>query len=388
MIHSTWARAVLGLSSAALALAVAAVAAAGAATAGRPNPHDGSRSWRISATIAVPGRDVQLSGIDVLGAGDAWADGEVVWDDSLVPLIEHWNGKKWSRVALPARVTRRFNDTNLVDTIGASSPANVWAFTINGRYLHRSGTRWSTGVLPGTAHGLIESATAFSPSDVWVFGARVSGGISDPKFSPFAARFNGRDWRSVPVPAKGDVSAVSAVSASNMFAVTGLLNSVAGRAVTPAVLHWNGTRWRPMPAQPRLHASDALAAVVAESAGSVWAAGVSHPSRGRGTALVLHWDGRSWLRMSPPAAPSQDVYGVLSIASDGHGGLFAVSLDNSGAERVWHLTRHGWAAPAKPRWPLSSLTAVPRTASTWALANTERHGNYIGLIIVHGPLPR
>jgi hypothetical protein len=76
------------------------------------------------------------------------------------------------------------------------------------------------------------------------------------------------------------------------------------------------------------------------------------------------------------------------MAPDGHDGLFAVSVGNSGAERLWHLTRHGWRAPLKPRWPSGSLTAIPHTASTWSLASTERRGNYIGLIIVHGPLPR
>jgi len=103
---------------------------------------------------------------------------------------------------------------------------------------------------------------------------------------------------------------------------------------------------------------------------------------------VLHWNGRSWKSFSPPAAPSRNEYVVLSLAPDGYGGLFAVSLGNSGAERLWRLTRRGWTAPVRPRWPLGSLTAVPHTASTWSAANTERHGNYIGLIIVHGPLPR
>jgi hypothetical protein len=329
-----------------------------------------------------------MSGIDVLGADDAWADGEVVYDDSLTPLIEHWNGARWSRVALPRRVMRRFDDTNLVNAIGASSPENLWVFTINDRYLRRSGTRWSTGRLPARAQGTIESATVFSPSDAWVFGGKASGSISNLKFSPFAARFDGKGWQPVPVPGKGDVSAVSAVSANDMFAVTGLLSAYLGRAATPAVLHWNGGRWSPMPVQPRLSRADTLTTVVPESATSVWVGGTSHTSRGRAKELVLRWNGRTWKSVSPPAAPSRNDYLVRSMAPDGHGGLFAVSLGNSGAERLWHLTRHGWDGPAKPRWPLSSLTAVPHTASTWSLANTERRGSYIGLIIVHGPQPR
>jgi hypothetical protein len=385
VIQSRWGRAALGLASTAAALTVAGVpaCAASAAAAGRAG-HHARNSWRVSTTISVPGRDVLLSGIDVTSADDAWADGEVLFDDSLIPLIEHWNGKKWSRAALPGRVTRRFDDTNLITAMGASSPGNVWVFTINDRYLRLSGTRWTTGMLPADVGGAIESATVFSPSDVWVFGARLSGGIGNLKVSPFAARFNGSSWKNVPVPGKGDVSDVNAVSANDIFAVTGLVNSAAGSAVTPTVLHWNGARWRPMPIQPRVSRADALASVVAESATSVWVGGTSYPRRGQGAELVLHWNGRSWKSVSPPAAPSSDDYLVLSMAPDGQGGLFAVSLGNSGAERLWHLTRHGWTAPVKPTWPLSSLTAVPRTTSTWALANTERRGSYIGLIIVHG----
>src|SRR5215469_9625584 len=182
MVLSRCGRAALGLFSAAAALTMAAVPAwAGPAS-----------SWPVSATISAPGRDVLLSGVDVISAGDAWADGEVLFDDSLIPLVEHWNGRKWSRVALPGRVTRQFDDTNLVGAISASSSANVWVFTINGRYLRRSGTRWSTGMLPGAAQGLIESAKVFSPSDVWVFGSRPRGSIGSLRFPPFAARFNGR----------------------------------------------------------------------------------------------------------------------------------------------------------------------------------------------------
>jgi hypothetical protein len=31
---------------------------------------------------------------------------------------------------------------------------------------------------------------------------------------------------------------------------------------------------------------------------------------------------------------------------------------------------------------------MPHTTSTWALASVDRHGRYIGLLIVHGPVPR
>jgi hypothetical protein len=94
--------------------------------------------------------------------------------------------------------------------IGASSVRDVWAFSEAGSYLRRSGTRWTFGGLPGYRAGktVIFTIKVLGPDDTWVFGARTAGYPSKAKFTPYAARFNGRHWTSVRVPGTGIMSTV------------------------------------------------------------------------------------------------------------------------------------------------------------------------------------
>jgi hypothetical protein len=46
-------------------------------------------------------------------------------------------------------------------------------------------------------------------------------GSTTPAFVPYAARYNGKRWTTVKVPATGQITAFSAISPSHIWAVTG-----------------------------------------------------------------------------------------------------------------------------------------------------------------------
>lgn len=325
-----------------------------------------------------------MVGLSAVRANDAWAMGEIVSDDSLVPIVEHWNGGGWHRVALPRRVTNHFDDSDLWGAFGASSADNVWAFTLNGQYLSLRGKHWTAGVVPRASE--IEAAKVLSPRDVWVFGNKLIGGTTfNPRFRPYAANFNGRRWRTVPIPGRADIVAVSALSRTNIFAVTGPADS--GAAASPRVLHWDGNAWRAGLVQPRLSKRAAIYTILAQSDADVWIGGSTPINSKETTDVVQHWDGASWTNVTPPGTRSGLEDLVASLAADGRGGLWGLGVDYSSraglTDQLWHNTGGTWSAPVTPHRSIGGVAAVPGSTLNWAVGSDKIRGHYIGVIVEH-----
>jgi hypothetical protein len=383
--------------SVAAAAAAAVAAAAAPAIAATPASAAGSRArpaaagWRVARTISARDHSVLLGGIDAVSASDAWAGGVSLpanGDGNGRPLIEHWNGRAWHQVALPVKAARRLSNGQFHGTVGASSARDVWAFSEAGSYLRLDGTRWTFGELPGYRAGktVIFTIKVFGPDDTWVFGTRPAGPVSKAKFTPYAARFNGRTWTSVQVPGTGILSTVSALSAGDMWALTGSQAAGSGApAPTPGVVHWNGRAWRAAPTQPRLPKNGTLSGIVALAPHDVWVGGSAPNSKAGTSELARHWNGRAWTNASPRSAPTANDYYLADLTPDGHGGLWALGAEISGPERFWHYSDGSWQAPGKSSWQVLELEAIPHSGSTWALAaNADLTA---GLILLHGPRP-
>ena len=109
MIKLTSRRAALVLAGSAIAL-VGGMLPAQAATTG----------WRSVAKISIKGDETLLTGVDAVAKGDAWAVGgaETVKGTKPVAIIEHWTGKSWRRVTLPAAVAKKWNTARTVAGCG------------------------------------------------------------------------------------------------------------------------------------------------------------------------------------------------------------------------------------------------------------------------------
>lgn len=176
-----------------------------------------------------------------------------------------------------------------------------------------------------TRKDFLSSTEVLSPRNVWVFGAHYIGSIYSLKFVPFAARFDGRSWRTVKLRGVGGMGPVSAISPASMWALTGAVVPSIGLRNEPRVVHWNGKAWRPMAVQPRLTRHATLTGILAESSRDVWVGG-SVPNHKSGTSeLALHWNGASWSTVSPPARPSEADEFLTSLVPDGSGGPWAVA---------------------------------------------------------------
>src|SRR5215472_18111050 len=198
-------------------------------------------SWRIVGVVRHCGDDGLLS-VAASGRRDAWAVG--------VPSgcgadVEHWDGSLWLHVVVPRGVTLADSPVAPWAPVAASSGRDAWVFPVKGDpvnpydyALHRDGSRWRRSDFPGKL--IVGSAEAFGPKDVWAFGFVEH---SQQGFAPYAARYDGRSWRQVRVPA--EVLAVTATSRHNLW-VFGPSLKTAGRPPARQTLitaGWNGRSW-------------------------------------------------------------------------------------------------------------------------------------------------
>lgn len=398
MIKRVSGRAAIILAGSALALA-GNILPADAATTG----------WRVDTTIAVRGNANLLSSVTAVSPSDAWATGLVgKTSGSALPhtFIRHWNGKAWRPVPLPATIARQWaRQDAFFSEVGASSARSVWVFGgLEGGYLRLSGGRWSLRRLPGAgsvSSGTIlqiDAAKVFSGSNVWALGERTSVSGTQLVNAAYAAHYNGRKWVQVTVPGSFAITAVSAASSKEMWAVEGSVNifgtSIFPGPTPPVVLHWTAsTGWQDASPQPTLAKGDQLTSVVAEPNGDVWFGGsAKNPARGT-TPLAAEWTGTSWSVKDLPMRATSTKWMIGGMTPDGTGGIWAQASHNSQGSQIWRLHSGRWSqvrtAFGKRRWILQALALVPRTHSVWAVgAVLVGKSSSDGLIAVHGPLPR
>ncbi len=233
----------------------------------------------------------ELSGVAAISSKDVWAVGHYRDPASLQiqPLIERWNGHKWSIVDSPAPA-----GSDLAG-VAAYHENDVWAVGNDGMgplILHWDGKAW-----------------AVSYSQVVVqAGGGGGGGGSGP----------------------GTLTAVTALAASDVWAV-GQAQSLTTGLMETLTMHWDGTSWTSVSSASLPLEHNFLLSVSAASSDDVWAVGYSYSlTTPRGEAedtLTLHWDGASWsvVRSRSPGVFSQ-LWGVAALGKEG---AWAVGFDEA-----------------------------------------------------------
>jgi hypothetical protein len=296
---------------------------------------DGS-AWRVVPSPSRTQVDSVLDSVTVAGSNAAWAVGTAGCPaEQSRTLTEHWNGSAWSLVASPngGTTTNRFST---LQAVSAASDSDVWAVGAQAGVRHQApvtlpliehwnGSRWSIVAAPAAATGVLESVSADSSSDVWAVGAGQEGGAST-----VALHFDGSSWKllTVPTPANtsGTLFSVKALSPANAWAVGESFPNAGGvgKILTD---HWDGHSWKIVSAPPvgGPSALSALYSVDAAPTTGVWAVGF-WLTETAGNSVVLHWTGSAWREEPTPRSSSLFRLAVLPndelFASD-FGTIFA-----------------------------------------------------------------
>ena len=146
----------------------AAASPAGALRAAATTPP----AWRavpVPSSVVSP---ASLGDVSASGPADAWAvgaDAETGFRHG-TPLILHWNGTAWSKVALPSVAGPGY-----LTSVSAGSRSSVWVLGTDKSgtvLLHWNGRRWRTVGFPGRATATVTSVAAAPHGRAWLVGAR------------------------------------------------------------------------------------------------------------------------------------------------------------------------------------------------------------------------
>jgi hypothetical protein len=269
-------------------------APAGATPPAPPTFHWNGTGWSYVPTPAL-GVNAALYSVSASSATDAWAVGsEISSYSSRTTLLERWNGTAWTVDTADAVSSRRAILDSVLD-LSASNAYAIGTGPAGTLFEHWDGGKWSQLALPDTGfrpspYG--ESISASSPSDIWVVGTSFS--ASTGQTVAEALHYNGIAWAVVPMaqPAAGTpaITTVTAISPTDAWAV--------GLNGTPLTENWNGKAWTivPSPAPNGVFVTR-FTGVAARSANDVIAVGTGIPSAvntGGEQAVILRWNGTSW----------------------------------------------------------------------------------------------
>jgi hypothetical protein len=284
---------------------------------------DGSRTlilhWNGTAWSQVPSPNPSshnngLGNVTAVSATDAWAVGSYGNEShgKLRTLILHWNGTAWSKVKSPDPGSANPREMNVLYGISANSSTSAWAvgYVSNEAVsqapstltLRWNGTAWSRVKSPGpTPDGFngLSGVAAISDTDALAVGANRPSSVST--VASLALNWNGTAWSQAPTPDPGrggnSLAGVSAVSATDAWAVGSAVGRTKFVPTHTVILHWNGTAWTRVtsPDPGGTIGTSELDAVDARTATDAWAVG-DYISQANGAydTLILHWNGTSW----------------------------------------------------------------------------------------------
>jgi len=266
------------------------------------------KAW-AEQKVQVPPGPIGISSfyaVKAFSTSDVWAVGSWMGDD---PLVEHWDGHRWSLVTVPS-----FGGTeNILTGIDGTSSTDLWlvgqrqyAAEMHGVVLH-GGTQGFQIVTPPDVAVLHD--VAMLDGQPLVDGWRIG---SDGFAAPVVAARAGETWRDEPVPAE---------QGRNVF-LTGLAVGIGGAAWavgwsddspngdTPATYQRGAGGWTAV-AVPDQGGSARLVSVAADQQGTVAVGSVS--AGGSSRAVALRAADGGWTAVSGAGSEPPDTLAGLAL---------------------------------------------------------------------------
>jgi hypothetical protein len=195
--------------------ALAVGEANGAAAALRWN----GSSWSKVSVATPSGSSSALDDVKAFSATDAWAVGRIVPSFNGLTLIERWQGSSWTQVASPSPGTR----DNTLTAVAGSAPNDVWAvgysrdlpYGNRARHSlteHYDGRAWTRVPSPDVdSQTVLNGVLALSPTNAWAVGYASNQGA-------VVMRYDGSRWTASTLPQLSSLTAIAALSASDIWA--------------------------------------------------------------------------------------------------------------------------------------------------------------------------
>jgi hypothetical protein len=212
--------------------------------------HWNGSTWRVVPAPQAGTEDNGLWAVTALSATNVWAVGnENVGRFTFRPLVQHWNGRAWTLVRVPSPPLTGTGAS--LFGVAAASPRDIWAvggYDTGTRFQplveHFNGDRWT--IIPGPVAGsAVLNRVSLLPSGTgWAVGSRGA----PPHARALIERFDGRRWTAVPTPqVPGSSGLVDVLALTPHLAWAVGSYSVRPGANRTLIEKWNGHAWRVTP---------------------------------------------------------------------------------------------------------------------------------------------
>ncbi len=267
---------------------------------------------------------------------DIWVIGQA----NGMPQALHWDGKTWTSTSMPTLSSAIVTLAGIVVIapdnawiVGSSRTGNYPNDTYQPLMLHWNGTRWHKVAGAATPTGSTPQfggISAVSATDIWVVGSIVGATRISQEL---IEHWNGTTWQRVPPPQDHSayhnvtLNSVAAVAANDVWAVgSGYFTGDATVSGASGLIeHWDGHTWSYRPISGPESRSNELVSIKAISSTNIWAVGgFVNPNTRLSGVYMQHWDGKQWGMTIWPASYGtlQDNSSVrladVSGTSDGH----------------------------------------------------------------------
>lgn len=241
--------------------------------------HYDGQQWAL-----VPGPDAGaatfLSGVTATPT-EAWAVGSTLAGGGTrtQPVTEHFNGTQWQIIPTAGLGSEQGSLTSVTEVAANDvwAVGSAWTTTPEKTHPlieHYNGTRWSvvpgaTGMQPGS----LAAVVATSSTDVWAAGNSGETGLVE--------HFDGTRWSVMPTGTvslpSSSLSAIAGTSPTNIWVAGSGPTTTTGPSASTQVIaeHWDGTRWTVMAAPNASTYENRLVGVGLAASGDAWAVGSS-----------------------------------------------------------------------------------------------------------------
>jgi len=243
--------------------------------------HWDGAAWRVVPAPRPGTRDSDLWGVTALGPADVWAVGNErtgAGSFRFRPLVEHWNGAAWTLVRVPSPPLTGVGAS--LSGIAATSPRDIWAvgnYDTGARFQplieHWNGIRWSLIPAPAPGSALLSRISLSAPGNGWAVGIREGRGSAS---QALIEHWNGQHWTVAGSPM------VNGSALADVLALTPHLAWTVGSYALPhgrthtLIERWDGRAWTVTPSPNRGHASGLLG--IAGTQRNLWSAGYTPTS--------------------------------------------------------------------------------------------------------------
>ncbi|MEU6328604.1 hypothetical protein ABZ851_15210 [Streptomyces sp. NPDC047049] len=328
-----------------------------------------SRADRWQAT-PVPVKKGDLTAVAALSDTQAWAVGYRLKSATALEAVAlRWDGTSWTQEStLP--------ENSFPQALAVRSAADIW--TVGSASVHWDGAKWTTYQLDRDPGGRVvpDAVTTTSDGKAWTVGRAMNRSVKDGV--PAIQSWDGKSWhrQTLPEVGKGELTSVTAVAPDDIWAAGAAYAADATSRQTALLLHWNGSSWKRVTVPGPQDTHNWLGGITAFAADDIWAVGGS-TSGSTERPLAVHWNGTAWTAAKTPDVADGRLRAVGKAAD---GGLWAVG--GKGAAPValrWNAGAARWDTASAPGIVVRSFTTVPKTADLWA-AGIARQGDLVPAI--------